>query len=277
MVFKGEVLQGEQAAILDRPLFEAVQAKLTEQANKRSAARMASEGLLLGRIFDDRGNRMTPTHARRRGARYRYYISSSLLQGQSDRSGSVARVPATEIEAVVVKAVREQLGSSAAENDRLLIETSGVRVEVQPERLVIELAKAADSDGDRTATATLNVAWRKPSSKRRRELLLPTGIPAEQARPIRAETRATLIVAIARGRRWLAEILNDRSAGAQGIAARERCSIRKVQLTISLAFLAPDLVKATIEGRLPRGIGVARLAGMPAPWSRQHQMLGLTA
>jgi len=46
-------------------------------------------------------------------------------------------------------------------------------------------------------------------------------------------------------------------------------------MTISLAFLAPDLVKAAIEGRLPRGMGVARLCAMPAEWSRQYQMLGL--
>src|SRR3989442_3296448 len=48
-------------------------------------------------------------------------------------------------------------------------------------------------------------------------------------------------------------------------------------MTISLAFLAPDLVKAAIAGRLPHGMGVARLADMPAEWSRQHQMLGLPA
>jgi site-specific DNA recombinase len=46
-------------------------------------------------------------------------------------------------------------------------------------------------------------------------------------------------------------------------------------MTISLAFLAPDLLKAAIDGRLPHGIGVARLTDLPAEWSRQHQMLGL--
>ena len=49
------------------------------------------------------------------------------------------------------------------------------------------------------------------------------------------------------------------------------------RMTISLAFLAPDLVKAAIEGRLPHGMGVVRLADLPAEWSRQHQMLGLSA
>jgi hypothetical protein len=48
-------------------------------------------------------------------------------------------------------------------------------------------------------------------------------------------------------------------------------------MTISLAFLAPDLVKAAIEGRLPHGMGVARLCELPAEWSRQHVVLGLRA
>jgi hypothetical protein len=53
-------------------------------------------------------------------------------------------------------------------------------------------------------------------------------------------------------------------------------SIRQVNMTISLAFLAPDLVKAAVEGRLPRGIGVTRLRDAPAEWSRQYAMLGLS-
>jgi hypothetical protein len=48
-------------------------------------------------------------------------------------------------------------------------------------------------------------------------------------------------------------------------------------MTISLAFLAPGLVKAAIDGRLLHGIGVARLTDLPAEWSRQYQMLGLPA
>jgi site-specific DNA recombinase len=46
-------------------------------------------------------------------------------------------------------------------------------------------------------------------------------------------------------------------------------------MTISLAFLAPSLVKAAVDGRLPRGIGVARLFDAPVAWSHQHQLLGL--
>src|ERR1700739_1400948 len=76
VAFKGEVLPGEQPAILDRDLFDAVQAKLNDQRNHHTVTRAKSEALLIGRIYDDRGNRMTPSHARKRGIKYRYYLSS---------------------------------------------------------------------------------------------------------------------------------------------------------------------------------------------------------
>jgi len=63
---------------------------------------------------------------------------------------------------------------------------------------------------------------------------------------------------------------------AEQIAARQNCTIRQVNMTISLAFLAPALVQAAVEGRLPRGIGVANLRDAPAEWSRQHAALGLS-
>ena len=47
------------------------------------------------------------------------------------------------------------------------------------------------------------------------------------------------------------------------IAARDNCSIRQVNMTISLAFLAPELVQAVVEGRLPCGIDVTRLRDAP--------------
>jgi hypothetical protein len=57
-----------------------------------TAARAKSNSLLIGRIYDDRGNRMSPSHARKQGIKYRYYVSSPLLQGEAGRAGSVRRV-----------------------------------------------------------------------------------------------------------------------------------------------------------------------------------------
>src|SRR5262249_41458 len=112
VTFKGEILPGEQPAILDGDLFAAVQAKLNEQRNSQTVARDRSEALLIGRLYDDRGNRMTPSHVRKSGIKYRYYLSSALLHGQPGRAGSMHRVPAAEVEARVVSAVREHFKDS---------------------------------------------------------------------------------------------------------------------------------------------------------------------
>jgi site-specific DNA recombinase len=237
---------------------------------------MKSEALLIGRIFDDRGNRMTPSHVRKGSIKYRYYLSSVLLQGMAERAGSVSRVPATEIEALVVKSLRDHRKLAGPMDDRSVVANHLARVEVQPKGLIIHLVQhlSPDQQTDEDET-TLRVPWQKTPSKRRREILLPAGTPTHDARPIRSESRALLVASIARGRRWLAELLADASANAESIARRERCSIRKINMTISLAFLAPGLVKAAIEGQLPRGMGVARLADLPAEWCRQYQTLGL--
>ena len=268
VAFKGEVLKGEQPAIVDKDLFEAVQAKLNEQVNNHKAKWTKSEGLLIGRLFDDRGNRMSPSHARKGHVKYRYYLSSVLLQSTAARAASVRRVPAPEIEALVVKSVRDHLKPAQPTDDRSLVNSYVARVEIQPGQLVIHLAEPP---------STLQVPWQKTPARRRREILLPEGIRPEQARPIRSETRVRLVAAIARGRRWRDELIADSTASVDSIAKRENCSARKINMTISLAFLAPDLVQAAIDGRLPHGMGVARLSDLPAEWSRQYQMLGLPA
>jgi len=278
VAFKGEVLAGEQLAIVDRTLFDAVQAKLDEQLNNHNVARMKSEALLAGRVFDDRGNRMSPSHARKRGIKYRYYLSAALIQGRAERAGSIRRAPAVEIEALVVKSVRGHLKLAASLDDQNLVSTHVVRVEVQTGQLVIQFTPTQKSTRGRArAEDTLLVPWQKTPSTRRREILLPGSDSSngQNARLIRSETRATLVASIARGRRWLDEIISDPSANTETIATRESCSIRKVNMLISLAFLAPHLIKAAIEGRLPHGIGVARLCDLSAEWSRQSQMLGL--
>jgi site-specific DNA recombinase len=278
IVFKGEILKGEQPAILDRSLFDAVQAKLDEQVSNHKTTRMKSEALLTGRIFDDRGNRMSPSHARKKGIKYRYYLSSALLQGVAEQAGSIRRVPAVEIEALVIQSVREHIKPSPSVDDQSLINTHVARVEVHPERLLIQLVPTRKANRQRAASNdSLQVEWRKKPSTRRREVLAPSNAPPEHVRPIRSETRATLVASISRGRRWLNELIDEATVTAHTIARREKCSVRKVNMTISLAFLAPNLVRAAIEGRLPHGMGVARLADLPAEWSRQYQILGLTS
>lgn len=88
-------------------------------------------------------NRMTPSHSRPQGVRYRYYISAALLQGRADEAGSVRRVPATEIEAIIGTVVREHCADHEHPADELnLIATAVARVEVHANGLAITLNEA---------------------------------------------------------------------------------------------------------------------------------------
>ena len=104
---------------------------------------------------------------------------------------------------------------------------------------------------------------------------MPHGALREDIRPDRPERRLRLINAIARGRRWLDEIMTGSITDAGQLAKRERCTVRQINMTLSLAFLAPALVKAAVEGRLPRGINIERLRDPDPNWARQFQELGL--
>src|SRR5256884_6030891 len=144
--YKGEILPGEQPAIMDRQLFDAVQQKLTDQWSHRNHTKTKSDHLLTGLLYDDAGHRMIPTHATKAGIRYRYYVSQPLLKGESKTVsvGSVSRIPATDIEDIIVKSVNEHLvgqhgesTSSAPADDRgVMIAEQMLRIDVHKDRLI---------------------------------------------------------------------------------------------------------------------------------------------
>jgi hypothetical protein len=298
--YKGEVFPGEQSVILDRALFDAVQSKLDQQRTNHAKARQQSQSLLMGRIFDGRGNRMTPSYAVKNAIRYRYYISAALIQGQPDKAAKLNRVPAAEIEKLILSALRKHLagnphnkvGAEASQSptDKELISAHVTRVDVKRDHLAVQLAakfeRASEAQDCRQSAEqdepvhrdsnVLVVPWKKTPSRRPREIILPASTSSHRdPRPIRAETRAKLVTAVAKGRHWLDELIAGTVTNVEQIAVREKCSIRQVNRTITLAFIAPSLVQAAVEGRLPRGIGVAAVRDFPAEWSRQYERLGL--
>jgi DNA invertase Pin-like site-specific DNA recombinase len=276
--FKGEILKGEQPPILDRKLFDAVQAKLEEQRNNKAVKQTKSQALLAGIIVDDRGNRMGPTYACKGNIRYRYYASTVLTQAQADLAGSITRVPAVPVETLVIKAVRGHLGKSAERDDRKLVLENVRKVEVRATELAIELAQAENDSirNNKKSNVIITLPCRRLSGRRKREVIVLASHSADQTRPIRVEDRARLLTAIAKARRWVRELTRGEVPGIEQIAARERCTTRKVNMVLSLAFLAPNLVKAAIEGSLPRGIGMVRLSAVPTEWRRQYTTLGIS-
>ena len=280
--YRGEILPGEQPVIIEKALFEAVQRKLSSQQSHKTLTRQKSEHLLKDLLYDDAGHLMTATHATKANVRYRYYVSRPSLHGEARTAdlGSVSRVPADDIEKAVVSALRKHLvdqnpeGVNWKDNTELDHETLASlvsRIELQRTQLVISIKPADQS----TEPTTLSVLWQKPPSKRSRKILLPAGVTREEIRPERAERRARLVAAIARGYRWLDEITVGDVKDSEQLAKRERCTVRQINLTLSLAFLAPSLVKAAVEGRLPRGVNIERLRDPDPNWNKQFRDLGL--
>jgi len=93
----------------------------------------------MGRIFDDRGNRMSSSHSRKGAARHRYYVSSALIQGQPQSAGSVTRVPAAKVEAVIVDSVRRHIGHDAPVENTELVTTYVRQIEVRRTEIAISL------------------------------------------------------------------------------------------------------------------------------------------
>lgn len=92
---------------------------------------------------------------------------------------------------------------------------------------------------------------------------------------MKAEDRTRILRAIAKARCWAGELTSGTIAGTEAIARRENLTERSVRMTLSLVFLAPSIVQAIVDGRLPRGLGVRNLVVLPASWAEQERALGM--
>jgi site-specific DNA recombinase len=283
VVYRGEVHRGDHAPILDRPLFEAVQAKLAVQTVARRCRLRGSPAVLTGRLFDDRGHRMSPSHTNKAGVRYRYYVSQALLQSKVQGAGSIGRVPAAEIEALVLAALRHHLQAGGAEHqptadsDRDLIERHVARITLTPKHIKLQIRPSSDTADAVTVSedaghnvATITIPWTSPLPAAVRSIV---NIPAYNT-PIKPSRRETLLITIARARQWVDDVTQGRTATFAHIARRERKVERHVRLLAPLAFLSPRIVAAIIDGTAPANLTVASLArALPYSWAEQERRL----
>jgi hypothetical protein len=112
---KGDTYPGEHKAIVDEALWDQVQAVLVEnRVDRASGAAAKYPSLLAGLAFDESGERLTPTHAVKKGTRYRYYISKSLITGAANDHSHGRRVPAGNLESLVIGRLRAFLVDEGA-------------------------------------------------------------------------------------------------------------------------------------------------------------------
>jgi site-specific DNA recombinase len=285
VVYRGEVQRGQHEPILESALFEAVRAKLAAQAAARRCRLRGSPAMLTGRLFDAGGNRMSPTHTNKGGARYRYYVSQAVLQGKSPSSGMVGRVPAAEIEAFVIAALRNHLNASGSgeqlpDNDGDLFERHLERVTLTPNHVELRLRQsreAAQADNDSSAprianVTTMTIPWTSPVPAAVKGII---HVPAHNT-PIRPSRRDTLLMGIAKARNWVDELADGQLGSFAVLARREGKLERHIRLVLPLAFLSPRIVSGLLDGTAPAGLTITALARMlPWSWAEQERRLGL--
>ena len=112
---KGNAYSGQHKAIVDESLWDKVQAVLAEnRVDRTTGADAKHPSLLAGLVFDDSGERLTPTHAVKKGTRYRYYVSRSLITGSAENHSQGRRIPAGNLEGLVVGRLRALLADEGA-------------------------------------------------------------------------------------------------------------------------------------------------------------------
>jgi hypothetical protein len=195
LTHKGQVHEGLHDPIIGREISDRVQQLLVEHAQRTVGVQQQSDALLAGKLFDDRGNRMSPSHAAKKGRRWRYYVSQAILQGRKHEAGCVARVPALEIERRVAEAVRSALSGPGSElssgspphrqkmnhaptelvprdngvaDDIAILSASVERVVISHTMLEVELAEGRVADDQNRLVI---VPWTRPSPHRRREIV----------------------------------------------------------------------------------------------------------
>ena len=260
---KGQHHPGQHEATIPDDVFEAVQIRLDQQSRRGASSnnRSAATSPLTGLITDADGQPMSPTFAySQRGKLYRYYVSASLQQGghRTPDDPHPRRVSARLLEETLCKAIGTDRGNHAggkppAEPTSALKRILTVRV--LADRLLATLRP--DPDKGDIAPQPTTVPFRLSTRTGRSEI-----IQGDKTGPCRDPV---LIRAL---RHAHAHLHRDTSGGPKLDAAPDMIRARRI---LRLAFLVPDLQRAIIEGRQPRGLTLARLieSDIPLLWSEQ--------
>jgi site-specific DNA recombinase len=267
VVYRGEVYAGEHEPIVDRSTFDAVQAKLAENLRTRLVRVSNSPAILMGRIFDDRGNRMTPSHSNKDGVRYRYYVSHAVLQRRKQDAWRVTRVPAIDLEKIVVEAVRTRLAAAGQMRDELsdreAIDGYVERIIVRPD--AVEIAMKGEGQDH---VCPIALPWKAHAFESVKGVLHQ---PDEQP-TLGPEARDAILLAAAKARVWIDDLASGRIQSFAEIARSEGKVERHIRLLAPLAFLPPGSVAAIADGTFRQDVTVTTLARV-VPYLWHHAPL----
>jgi len=315
IMHKGQSHPGAHTPIIDRPLWDAVQAQLAANAAERHSGRRTRQpSLLAGMLFDADGHRMTPTHATKKGTRYRYYVSKPLITSDQSDGSAGLRIPAREIEQAVTSRVRQWLvdPGSVYQAIRLADPSAQRRLIARAEKIgkswpelpaarqrtvLIALIERVEIGSDRIdifvrptrVGSLLDVVTPLPSvaDDETQILSLPVRLRRcgheikmliEATDPFAtAKPDARLIKLLIKARRFNATLVDSSGVTFAALAQREGVSPSYFTRLVRLSYLAPDITQAILDGHQPRDLTADKLLAhsrLPLTWHEQRRVLG---
>ena len=302
---KKVIHEGQHKAIIDPETFDQVQTMLQQQsARERGKSNSTKSSPLIRKLFDETGDRLTPSHANKKGIRHRYYISHRLTMTKaSAKSPNVRdgwRLPAEPLEKAIGKLIAQHLTSSEftaaviqnchpakaeqrtelanqlaakAMNSIRGLKTLIERITIQPGLITTQLdqailTKRLNIDINDLPETVLSISAPFQIRKRGVESKLIIGNQTDII-----DRDELLIKNIAKAHVWYQKI--KRGITIQEIANNENTSIGMVRQRINLAFIAPDIVRQIIDGKQPIGLASDYLLRhkIPASWNVQRELL----
>jgi site-specific DNA recombinase len=311
---KGATYPGQHRAIVDREVFATVQQQLAQNAVERhSQTNARAPSLLTGLVYDETGDLLCPTHTNKKGQRYRYYISMRLMHPSGLKTGGW-RLPARELEAVVLRGLADylkddvRLGDASQMKDaspdrlreimkqaealardvtggvprrqrellaslvrRVVLEANALSIEVKLARLAELLGLPGSCAG---AGANSVFETRMPFELRRRGV--EAKLAVHSAPTASNAPDAKLISALSDALRWIDDLAQGRAVSLRELARQCSRDVGEVSRILPLAFLAPDIIEATLEGRHPIELVARRLLRigfLPFRWEDQRRCL----
>jgi site-specific DNA recombinase len=297
---------GQHPPIISRELWEKVQSqfKANLQADRRRP-RSEQPRLLTGRLFDSEGAFFTPTHTIKAGHRYHYYVSRITEKSGTSAAAGKVRIPAEKLERLVREEVEALLSSPQrlmsamqAQGDDpsavygLLSQLKRLpprrgdavsslieKVIVHTDRLQILVSKAAlqtlvsgdcpSSDEINTGTFSLTLGAHLRRKGGEVRFVLPPGNERSMPEPV-----GSLIRAVARAHDWIGRMVTGEIPNSRALAQETGFDERYISRFLPLAFLAPDLTEAILDGIGHTGASLAEFLGnVPLEWSRQREAL----
>jgi DNA invertase Pin-like site-specific DNA recombinase len=274
---RGATYDGQHSAIVPQELWDQVQAMLTR--NRRGThrtARAAQPCLLAGYLYDDRGHLMSPSHSRKTtGQRYRYYVSQALLQGRADEAGSVRRVSAEAIESIVDRRLCEALppqqqqawSKSSIDQKRIRLRHLVECVIISRDSVEIKVTEAGRETLAEADSGVLSIVTVLKAAAGGKQIV------SRHASMARADRSLVKAIVWARD---LRQRLEREGASLDELARQEGCSRPYVSSMIKLAYLAPTITQAILDGTQPASLTLADLMkrDVPVNWTDQRRAFG---